>query len=174
MFLVIVINVSHFYPVHLGPVTDEQKISGESWRLQVTASIYDYLPKTGRIAPQSPPHPPIDQVEPKDLKLSLNSYSRGTNWLKINISSPQKAKITLATLVFPKTTILINGIAQNFTIDPELGRPILNIDAGNSEIYFKITNTTIRTFSNILSIMSLFLIILLILNDRLKHRYIRN
>lgn len=172
--LVVILNLNHFYPVTHGPITDQKKLSGKSWMYLTTSGIYDYLPKTGRIAPQSHPKPPIDQVEPADTKLIINSYIRGTNWFKTNITTQSDAKITLATLVFPVTNIYINGLKQNYSIESEIGRPVLNINSGNSDIYFEITNTPVRTFGNILSFISLLLIIFMILYDRLSHRYQRN
>ncbi|MCX6727059.1 MAG: glycosyltransferase family 39 protein, partial [Candidatus Shapirobacteria bacterium] len=101
MFLVIIINYKYFYPIHSGPITDQQKFSGESWRLLTTASIYDYLPKTASTAAKQPAKPYLDAISPETVKYQISGAKRGTDWLFYNLNLDSPSTITLPILAFP-------------------------------------------------------------------------
>ncbi len=147
-------NISHFYPVHSGPVTDEQKFSGQSWILQVTASIYDYLPKTASTAAKSAATPYIDNIDPKEALITMFGQKHGTDWLYFNLFLNQDAKVIISQLAFPNFEISDHGQKIDYEIEPELGRMVVNLKTGEHQIYVKLKNTPIRTISNYVSLFA--------------------
>lgn len=157
---VILINISYFKPIHYGPITDEQKFSGLAWTNQVTSGIYDYLPKTARIAAQGPAKEFVDEISPKDDTVSLYNQNKGSDWSIFEIDLSQDSQVTLAQLAFPNNQIFDNGQLINYQIEPELGRLVIDLKPGHHQILVKFINTPLRTISDYLSLVSwLFLII---------------
>ena len=147
-------NISHFYPVYSGPITDDQKFSDNSWTRQITSSIYDYLPKTASTAPKSAAKPYIDDVNPPKALVSLSGEKKGTDWLFFNLFINQEAKITISQLAFPNFEITDKGQKIDYEIEPELGRMVINLKSGDHQIYVKLKNTPIRTISNYISLFA--------------------
>ncbi len=159
--LVVLANLPHFYPVTYGPITDSQKFSGVAWTNQVTGGIYDYLPNTASTAPKSPAPLFVDQIIPSTSTYSISGAKKGTDWLFMNLTLNQNSTVYFSQLGFPNFVANING--QNITpqIEPVLGRLSLKLHSGQNQIYLKLHDTPIRSISNIVSILSLILLILL-------------
>ncbi len=155
----IILNLRYFTPLTHGPITDQQKFSGQSWTYQITSGIYDYLPKTARIAAQSKATEFIDQTDPK-TSYQLTGQKHGTDWLFFNLSLPQTTTVTMSQLAFPKFVITDNGRQINYQIEPELGRMVISLPAGTHQLYLKLHNTPVRTFSNIVSCLAILLVVI--------------
>lgn len=154
------INIYQFTPIHHGPITDAQKFSGLAWINQVTSGIYDYLPKTARIAAQGPAKDFVDEVNPSNTTFSITNSKKGSDWMLFDLNLSQNAKVTLAQLYFPNFEIIDNGQSILYQIEPELGRIVVSLDAGNHQLFVKFTDTPIRKISNYLSLISwIFLIV---------------
>ncbi|MFA5828017.1 MAG: glycosyltransferase family 39 protein [Candidatus Shapirobacteria bacterium] len=147
------INFNYFHPVRSGPVSDLEKFSGESWRLQTTASIYDYLPKTASMAAKKPATKFIDSINPPSDYI-ITGQKQGTDWLFFNLILQKDSEIIISQLAFPNFVITDNNRQINYTIDPELGRMVVNLETGNHQLYIKLKNTPIRTVGNIISLLS--------------------
>jgi hypothetical protein len=109
IFLLLCFNLKYFKPIQSGPMTDSQKFSGEAWRLQVTASIYDYLPQTASTAAKAPAKEYIDLVKPSATVYTLSGQKKGSDWMFFNINLDRRCLVTLAQLYFPEFEILDNG-----------------------------------------------------------------
>jgi len=171
IILLFALNISHFTPIHYGPITDDQKFSGKAWTNQITSGIYDYLPKTARIAAQRAANPFVDEISPTNSIYQLNDQKQGTDWMFFTINLNQSSQITLSQLAFPKFVVTDNGKDINYQIEPEFGRLVIDLSAGNHQIFVKFTNTPIRTISNYLSLI-FWLIILFIFSKPLWKRLI--
>jgi hypothetical protein len=156
--LVVLLNYQKFYPITFGPITDQQKFSGESWRLLTTASIYDYLPKTASTAAKYPAQNYLDAVNP-NVKYTLNNAKKGTDWLFLNLNLSSDATVTLPVLAFPGFKLSDFGKPISYQIEPYLGRIIIPLSAGEHQLYLKLFNTPIRTISNYLSLFSWLIVI---------------
>jgi len=152
-FLVIILNYRYFKPLHYGPVTDEQKLSGESWQKLVTSGIYDYLPKTSGQAPYQPASYYVDFVEPAS-NYSVLSAKKGTDWQLINLFLSQNSKVVFSTLYFPKLAVFDNNLPVTPSYEPELGRLSLSLTSGHHQIYLHYQNTPIRNLSNYVSLIA--------------------
>jgi hypothetical protein len=151
---VLFLNISYFTPVQYGPITDEQKFSGKAWVNQVTSGIYDYLPTTARIAALGPARDFVDDIVPKDVFYTITGGKKGSDWMLFNINLNQPSQLILSQLAFPKFIVLDNGRQIDTEIEPELGRLVINLDAGDHQIFVKFTNTPIRTISNYISLVT--------------------
>jgi positive regulator of sigma E activity len=154
----LILNLSYFTPVTSGPITDEQKLSGLAWRNQITSGIYDYLPKTARIAALREAKPYLDEIIPADTQYELSGQKKGTDWQFFNLSLSKPATIYLSQLYFPNFQVNNNGQPIEFQVEPELGRISLDLDAGNHQIYVKLHDTPIRYVANSISLSAIFLI----------------
>jgi hypothetical protein len=152
-FILVALNISHYTPIHHGPLTDAEKFSGKAWINQVTSGIYDYLPKTARIAAQGPAKDFVDEVNPSETSYTVTNTQKGSDWSLFTLNLNQSAKVTLAQLAFPDFSVTDNGQKIDYQIEPELGRITLNLNSGNHQIFVKFTNTPIRTISNYISLV---------------------
>ena len=151
---VIVLNINYFHPITSGPLTDEQKFSGKAWTNQITSGIYDYLPKTAGTAAKSEAIPYVDNIEPKEALTNMSGQKRGTDWLYFNLFLNKDAKVTISQLAFPNFEITDKGQKINYQIEPELGRMVVDLKAGDHQIYVKLQNTSIRIISNYISLFA--------------------
>lgn len=150
--VLIFLNLNFFHPITSGPLTDEQKFSGKAWNNQITSGIYDYLPITAGTAAKSAATPYIDNIDPPKALISRSGEKRGTDWMFFNLFLNQDAKITISQLAFPNFEITDKGQKIDYKIEPELGRMVINLKAGEHQIYIKLKNTPIRTISNYISL----------------------
>lgn len=157
--LLITINVSYFTPIHYGPITDQQKFSGKAWINQVTSGIYDYLPKTARIAAQRAANPFVDEID-SDTIYQISDQKQGSDWTYFKINLNKSSKVTLSQLAFPKFVVTDNNQPLEYTIEPEIGRIVINLSAGDHQIFVKFTNTPIRTVSNYVSLFGWIFVLL--------------
>jgi len=152
--LVLVFNLRYFTPITSGPITDEQKFSGKAWENQITSGIYDYLPKTAPTAAKGPAKPYIDFVVPGSVKYLIAGEKKGTDWIFFNLDLTSEAEVGLPILYFPNFVLTDYGKIIPTYPDSELGRVTTRLSAGNHQLYLKLRDTPIRTFSNYLSLIT--------------------
>ncbi|MDD3002450.1 MAG: hypothetical protein PHS06_01100 [Candidatus Shapirobacteria bacterium] len=150
----IILNLNYFHPIQSGPLTDEEKFSGKAWNNQITSGIYDYLPKTASTAAKSAAIPYIDNIDPKEALINMSGQKKGTDWLYFNLFLNQDAKVTISQLAFPNFEITDKGKKIDYQIEPELGRMVIDLKAGDHQIYVKLQNTPIRIVSNYISLFA--------------------
>lgn len=159
MLITLVINFSHFYPVIHGRLSEKEKFSGQAWINQITSGIYDYLPKTAKIAAKTAAKEYVDLVDPPSAIPKITGQKHGTDWLFFNLTLDRQANVYVSQLAFPGFVVKDYGRKIPYKIDPELGRIVLNLDPGDHQLFIKLTNTPIRTIANYLSLISWILVI---------------
>jgi hypothetical protein len=145
-------NWSFFKVERFGPVTDQEKFSGEAWRLQQTAGIYDYLPNTAEMAPQSQRKYLAEVV---DGKAEIGSELQGSNWAKFNANvATQNSVLRIGILKFPTWKAFVDGKEIPNYVGPneKWGRMYIDVPQGNHSVYLRLYNTPIRTVSNWVSL----------------------
>jgi hypothetical protein len=151
--LLLIINTGYFKPLTFGPISDDEKFSGQNWTRQVTASIYDYLPTTApKAALDNPPQRFVADFNNPDNSLNISGLKKGTDWFLFNVNLSQESDLVLSQLSFPNFIIEDNGQPIGHNTDPEFGRMIINLSPGQHLIYGKLHDTPIRTISNYLSL----------------------
>ncbi len=154
LIALILINVNYFFPITSGPITDEQKFSGKAWTNQITSGIYDYLPLTASIAAKAEAKPYVDEVSPDTVQYNLSGQKKGTDWLYFNISLNKDAKVTISQLAFPNFEITDKNQKIDYQIENTYGRMVVDLKAGDHQIFVKLKNTPIRTISNYISLVA--------------------
>lgn len=145
---------NYFRPGKWGPLTDEEKFSGEAWVKQQAASITDYLPKTvGRV----PTGAAGDLVEVVEGEAKIEMPKRGTNWASFVAESDGGAVVRLAIFDFPKWRVFLNGKETEVLRvgDDDLGRVGFRLPAGNWEVSARLFDTPVRQWGNAVSLVSL-------------------
>jgi len=154
--LVIALNGNYFYPrVWYPDITDEIKFSGFAWYLLTTNGIFDYLPKWTAAPPADPPV--ADAVFVLGAG-SIETIEKRTNRQSYSVKVEGELAIAeIQTYYFPGWRAWLDG--QELVLDPTrdklLGRMQIDVPAGSHIIEARFTNTPIRTFSNMLTLLSL-------------------
>jgi hypothetical protein len=158
ILILVSMNWRYFRVERTGPVTDKEKFSGEAWRIQQTAGIYDYLPIYAKTAPKSTPSAPVELIEGDGL---VSGMGQGTYYTKFNANvESETAKVRVSTLYFPgwRAFIKENSNIKELDIyipeEEEWGRMWIDLPQGEHEVLLQLFNTPVRTYSNILSILS--------------------
>lgn len=160
--LVVVLHAGFFKPVDWLNISDKDKFSGKSWDKQLTISIFDYLPIYAEF-------PPITQAPEKpevlDGDIIIKSYSKGSNYQQGEIIVEKEATIRLPLFDYPGMKVTVDGKKVNHWNDDCrlqefcLGLITFQLPPGNYKIRAELTNTPIRTVGNVISLVSMILII---------------
>jgi len=151
---VIAFNWSYFRPVHSGPLTDEEKLSGEAWRLQTQAGIRDYLPISAKDDPEFAQGRLAEIYKGNGEILET---SQGTNWASLKVNFP-KDDGTLRVNIFdyPNWKAFVDEKELEVYVDQkeEFGRIYIDIPKGEHNISLKLFDTPLRKYSNIVSLIA--------------------
>jgi len=162
--LVIVFNWQYFRPKSMGPLSDSEKFSGRAWEIQQTASIYDYLPKSTLSAPTNPP-----QFEWKFSGVAENvEVKKGTSWLEWRGKIVKGGELKIPIFYFPGWQAWLNKKKQlkiSYSSDglmkvsiPDHGRNERSTEQQATVVYFRFANTPLRAWSNLISLLSWWLL----------------
>lgn len=166
IIVLIIFNWNYFKVETIGPVVDKEKFSGLAWELQQTAGIYDYLPVTSKIAPNSQKK---ELVEIMEGSVQVNQESQGSYWLSFNAKvESENAKIRLNVLDFPDWKVFSdNRLLSKYIPEEEMfGRIWFDLPDGEHRIYAQLFNTPIRTISNFISLISWIIFLVLIFRKK--------
>jgi hypothetical protein len=156
IIILVIVNWNYFRPKggKMGPLTDQEKFSEAAWILQQKAGIMDYLPKTARMEPTAPR---MEIAEIMEGEGKIEGAEEGTYWVKFNAKIDSKAaKVRINIFDFPgwrvfsKNTELEKYISKN----ENWGRIWINLSSGDHLIYAQFFNTPVRTYSNLISVVS--------------------
>ena len=155
IILLVIINWNYFLPQggKMGSLTDEQKFSGVAWNMQKTAGIFDYLPLTAVRNPKDPPNGLAEVVTGKGVVVSSD---QGTNWATFDINLSTDSVIRINLFQFPNWKVVVDGNTDDVYIPKteDYGRMYINIPKGNHSVSLNLENTPIRSFSNIISLIT--------------------
>lgn len=164
LLLVISFNWNYFLPQggKMGKLTDAEKFSGEAWQLQLTAGIYDYLPKTAKMAPRAEAKVLAEVVDPntgellRNTKIKIYNEEKGTDWFKFMVEGEDDSTVRINTFKFPVWKVKIDGNIVNDYVpqNENWGRMWIEVPKGKHQIEGKFFNTPIRTASNYISLLS--------------------
>ncbi len=161
IFLVVALNFAYFRPEKFIYTKDEELLTSENWDRQIKRSIFDYLPIYAR-------EPPAElaisryQILTGDAKIS--NFQEGTNWFKFKANVRSHTIIRLSQYYFPNWKIFVNGIDTKIDYESSgLGLMTIILAKGNHVIEARLYDTPIRTVSNIVTQVSMVLIVILFL-----------
>jgi hypothetical protein len=152
LFLLFVYG-NFFKPKAWLDITDAEKLTGKLRELQVTASIYDYLPKTAEYAPTAPA--PNTLIVP-DGEVEIFDYERGTDWYtgELSVVSNQ-ATVAIPVYDFTGWNIKVNGEKVIYDRYSDLGLPVLELPQGAYVIEAQLAKTNLQKISDYISIFAI-------------------
>lgn len=154
---------SHFFnPKEWFGISDKDKFSGPFWEKELTISIFDYLPIYAKLPPNKIA-PAIPEVLEGEVKFI--SYKKGSNYQSGEVEVKKNSVIRLPLFDFPGMEARVDGkkvthwnndcSKQEFC----LGLITFSIAKGNHIISAKLKDTPVRSISNIITLISLFVVI---------------
>lgn len=158
---------NYFTPRAWLDIKDNQKLTGNARKLAVTASIYDYLPRSASINPKDPAP---DSLIIQSGEAKIFSTIRGSNWYEYKIRIiTEKANIVIPAYDFPVWIVNVNGKKNEYERFGELGLLSVNLGMGDHQINAKLEKTTIKKVADAVSFISLvFLLLTFYLKKYLK------
>jgi hypothetical protein len=169
LYIVSLIVILAFYGGFFAPkdwfyITDEQKLSGENYQRQITASIYDYLPKS---ASENPDDQAPTTVISGEGEIVVDSFEKGTNWYKVSLQVlSESAQVVFPSYDFPGWKIWANDNEIKTERYSELGLVSARLQKGNYNIIVKLTNSPSRTIGNLLSLVGLVIVSVLLFSKK--------
>lgn len=161
--LAVVLNWYYFRPQYFYyDMTDAIKLSGQNFINQQKGSILDYLPKTA-LEPREPAPP-----NPLVIKGSatVNNFINKSNRWSFGVDVTEGSVIDPPVFDFPDWVVRINGKEVDHARNFPTGRIEINLPPGKYVITGEFKNTPVRTASNLLSLASLFTLIMYCLYKR--------
>ncbi len=148
---VIVWNWNYFRPESMGPLPDKEKFSGQAWEVQQTAGIYDYLPKS---VPRAPTAPPGGDWQFLTGKVEQVKAQKGTNWFDWQGKVIEPGELQVNIFHFPGWRAWVDRKLAPIKVEKDLGLMRVKLDVGDHQVYFRLTNTPIRAWANLVSLIS--------------------
>ncbi len=143
-------------------ISDKDKFSGPFWEKELTISIFDYLPIYAKLPPN---HKAPDLPEILDGKAEFIFYKKGSNYQKGEIEVTEKATIRLPLFDFPGMEVAVDGKKANFwnndcrNQEYCFGLITFNVEKGRYTIEARLSDTPVRTISNIISLVSILVVV---------------
>ncbi|MBI2599380.1 glycosyltransferase family 39 protein [Candidatus Daviesbacteria bacterium] len=164
--LTVILNWSYFRPEKFYfDLTDQEKLSGYLWEEQQRAAILDYLPQTA-----VQPHEAASGI-PQVIsgKAVIEGFENKSNRWQFQIKVNDQATVEVPTFDFPGWEVRVNNQKIDHSNKNYLGRISISFDkAGDYSAVGRFKNTWIRTISNIISIVSLIVLIWIFYGKREK------
>lgn len=152
------LNWNYFKPQQfMFDLTDKEKLSGKMWETQQKAVILDYLPIQS-VEPLEPA-PPKPIIVKGDVQIK-NFENKSNRW-KFEAHVDDRSIIEVPVFDFPNWQVFVNGMKVEHSHKNYLGRISFTLGRGDYVVVGKFENTLIRTISNIISFISILVIILI-------------
>lgn len=148
--ITVFLNWNYFKPEYFYSLEDKGKLKGKLWEIQQKAAILDYLPKTAYEPREPAPQNPIIVAGEAKVENFVNKSNRWS--FKVDVF--KEANVEVPVFDFPNWQVYVNGKKFPHSHNNFLGRIRLDLALGSYEIKGKLSNTSIRTFSNTISLFS--------------------
>jgi len=153
----IVLNYRYFRPERFFSTSDKEILSGESWRLMQKGAITDYLP-VGATVPETPAPLQLSNV---DNNIVVSDFNRGTNNWSFFVKAEKEGKIEVPVFDFPRWEVDAGSQPLRYEVSGE-GFLVIDLPKGEYRVKGRLMDTPIRSFSNLVSLGSLLLFLVLI------------
>lgn len=154
-------------------VTDEHKMTGELWKLQTTAGIFDYLPIWAPLPPANPPNGDAEIVKGQGM---VKTVFKNSTKQEYDVKVLSDATFQINTYYFPGWKYFVNGkvVSVKPEDDPELGRPRITLSAGDNRVVAKFGRTPTRLLGDSISFIAWSILIVLAARNFLRNRFSKN
>jgi len=147
--IVIGINSSYFKPKDWFMISDIEKLSGDSYQRQITASIYDYLPKSAKKAP--------DKASTGELIISkgevvVSKSERESNSFYYDIKVlDEVAEVIIPTYDFPGWKVYVDEKESGYETTGKLGLLKVKVNKGKHILRANLTKSFPRKAGDAIS-----------------------
>lgn len=166
--LVVSLNFLYFRPEKFINVNDEDLLKGENWDRQIKRSIFDYLPI---YAKEPPAELAISRYHILTGDAQISNFQEGTNWFKFKAYVRSHTIMRLSQYYFPNWKIFVNGIDAKIDYESSgLGLMTIILGKGDHVIEARLYDTDIRKISNVITIFSIGVFLILFVTQFKKVR----
>ncbi len=177
IILVLALYANFFRPKDWYQISDQEKFSGKSWDIQLTTSIFDYLPIYAKLPPN---HKAPDLPEILDGQAKFVNYKKGSNFQVGLVDVQKDATIRLPLFDFPGMQVTVDNSKTAHGHDDcrseEICLGLISFKAspGKHKIKAQLQDTLVRSIGNAVSGASLlvFLIILATQSPKIKNPFV--
>jgi hypothetical protein len=168
---VILTNYSFFTPDIWRNISDKDQFSGPLWDEQRSSAIFDYWPVASSEVPENfaPSQPWFSYG---DGSISIQKSGSHIFQASIHVSTPQ-ADVIFPTVIFPGWQATVNGSDCPVLPYGPLNLISLNLPVGENTVSLKFTDTPVRKMGNIVSLISLGLLVVGMVFSLRKNVYFR-
>lgn len=145
-------------------LTDQEKLSTSEYIRQSGAGLKDYWPSYGKNFPISYTSNLPIVLDGKVDFLNFNKKSNSASSVFYVVTD--NATINFPIVYFPDWQVKVNSKITDYQIETELGLIQLTLPKGQYQIEFKLLNTALRNWVNIISLISLIAFIILIIREK--------
>lgn len=167
-----------FQPKELKEFADKDYLTRERLDWATSRSSFEYIPK-GVMTKMSSDQTTIPNISEYDLPNSLAEFTDGSGHIenliykpgkqKYKINSPNSGKIRFNTFDFPGWTAKINSKPAQILSNNDLRLITVDVPKGESVVELNFTRTRVRAISEIISLVSLIIIIALSIIIKFKN-----
>ncbi len=165
---VFILHGSFFQPSKWLEMSDQEKFSGKNWEKQLTVSIFDYLPIFATLPPtkKAPDFPEI-----MDGKATFLGYKKGSNFQKGEVVVSDTVNLRLPLFDFPGMKVKVDGrevaLSHSDCRGQEFCLGLISMEIPNGQHQFEayLTDTPIRKLGNLLTFLTLSILIVLIIKE---------
>jgi len=157
--LLAVFNFSFFRPEKFVSLSAQEMLSGDNWDRLIKRSIFDFLPIYA-LAP--PAELATSRYEVLTGEVEINNFKEGSNWVTFQADVKKHSIIRLSMYYFPQLEVLVDGKPTKIDYENSLGLVTFILGTGNHIIEAKLLDTPIRTFSNIVTLVSIIVFVFLV------------
>ena len=161
----LILYLPFFRPNKWYDITDADKFSGLSWEKQLTISIFDYLPIYAKLPPTS-----AAPMNPETLEglADFKNAQKGSNFKSWDVTVSKEALLRAPIFDFPGMLVFVDGVKVDHWNDDCRnqeychGLVTFKVPEGSHDILIKLTNTPVRTIGNLLTLLSLIVLLILL------------
>jgi hypothetical protein len=158
--LAVLLNWKFFKPEHFYyNLTDKELLSGQNFIDQQKGALLDYLPKTALEPKELAPSLPL--IISGDAKIS--NFINDSNHWSFDVGVANEATVDVPVFDFPNWTTQIDEKVVPLSASFPTGRIELKVQNGYHHLSGEFRNTPVRTISNLLSLISLFVFVFYLL-----------
>lgn len=161
---VVVLNFGYFRPQQFYNINDQYLLTGHEWDTLIKRSIFDFLPIYAKL-------PPAELATKRYEVLSgdakISNFQEGSDWIDFTVTTKKTSTIRLSQYYFPDWVIDVDGQYTHIDYNNFLGLMTFTINPGVHEIQAHLTNTPVRDFSNLLTVLGIICIAIIIFRNKL-------
>lgn len=160
-------NFSYFrFEKYYPTMTDQEKLSGAEYDIQIRGAMLDYLPKNVAI----PENKAMSQPEIISGNADINYFDKRSNFFasEFDVLS-EEAEIRFPVMYFPSWTVYLDRKPNPAPImtDNPYGQISVKLSKGHRVVQAFFENTPIRSAANLITLISAFILtIILVRNER--------